>query len=1696
MNNGNSFLSFSAILVQLAFFALVNVGLEKPVGSISGRVSLEKPGFHLHFSNLKNKKVYALAILRTGPGNDERGVWVKPDGTFQIDHLPAGEYSLRIDAPGYSESERAEFVNDGTVTKLEEQIYLEIMHPSVQIASNRKTFTSEELPYFWINCVGATKATVKLYKTDILKFKQSVLAANKKAQGTNANQNEDSPPENNFPVSFSSYLSLYKNYGTKEPDLFRNQKPAKILNREIETKGDQWVNAQFKLNSPLVQGDYVGLVEIASVSGEKDWDIFWFSVTDLGLIVKHDKEQLVARAVNLINLQPVNKVKVQLESSAGENDSNEAVKLGAVSTGADGLATIHFSQKHKTLVNSIFAIGSYAQSKAYCGVWSSGESMNSLEYKTYFYTERPIYRLGQTTYFKGIVRELGADGFHTPAAGLAVKAIIEDPSNNKVWQGTFKTNDHGSFHGLFNIPDDGKTGAYQLTFTYPDGNKSYNSFEVAQYRKPEYEVVIKPTQARVIAGQKITAQIKATYYFGAPVANARIKYSVYAANDWGSRFHLMPRPKFYGYFDDWDNDDDSNEYSNYSGGGDFISEGTAQTDANGEAIVEIATRKIEPPSVNLFDSDYYDKRYKIEAEVTDLSRMSVISSGYCSVTAGSFALFVQPESWVVNAGKPIPVSVKAVDYEGHPIANQSVNIKLSRLIWDSNANRSAGQELAGQRSVTTDAQGKASLVLDTKGSMRSDTYFIGAQAQDSSGNLIYDQSSVWISSDNYPYVCNSNEAKKQSLQIKLDKFAYKPGDIAKAVISAPLTGQEGAQAIVAVEGTKIHKLWIVPMRATAKVIDLPIRSEYSPNVYVTVTLVGKEHQYYNQSKIIRVSPKEHFLNIVVSTDKEKYSPGETVKYTIKTTDQDEHPIANAELSFGLVDESIYAIRNEVAENIQKFFYNKRPNWVQTYCTFDEEYSGGPDKTELVPTVRKDFRDTAVWLPNLKTNSQGIAIASVKLPDNLTTWRATIRGITAGTDVGSQINKIISTQDLIVRLSLPRFFSLGDETSINAVVHNYTGKIQPVDLTLAPSPQFAVNGNLKHTLTVLPDKAQRFSWPVKLVNSGLATVSIKAVGKTAADAMETKVNVLPLGIPAFAIKSGELLNDPASTNIAVGNLSDACLGTYKHRLSVAASSIGPVLGNFDKLIDYPYGCTEQTISRLMPSVVAMTLHKKLDLPIDKKQLDLFAKVYKRSMAKLTDYQHEDGGWGWWQTDDSNPYLTSLVLQGFYQLQQVGYAVDAGQIKKGTAWLSKACNELQKQLTDPKRAPVTYREMIDYGFEDREQQTDLATMIYALSLYNIKPPAAATQWLLTKVPTMSPEALCYLTLALKHNGDHRFDKSYKQLMHLAEHEDQYAEWDHTRNMLRLLGIPERAYDYTYRFTGVETTALSLQTVLAVEPENTALIEAIKRWLLVQRDGNGWSNTKTTAQVFLALLQEQVNFNQKRTTNETLKVAAADQLIKQLVFDASNRFAPEEEISIPAPEKQQMISLNKSGPGRVYYNSLITYTRNLKAGENIAAASSPAGLSLERSFYRLVPLNTDKGYFRSERIGDNIIHAGETVLMKIKVDTPISLPYVILQAYLPSGAEIVEDKSKENVIAKDNNNDSSSGSDWGAAWWTHQDILDDRIVFFGTELPAGKSEFSTLVRMEMPGNYQINPLNLEGMYAKNVRAYSSLGKVQVTE
>jgi uncharacterized protein YfaS (alpha-2-macroglobulin family) len=155
------------------------------------------------------------------------------------------------------------------------------------------------------------------------------------------------------------------------------------------------------------------------------------------------------------------------------------------------------------------------------------------------------------------------------------------------------------------------------------------------------------------------------------------------------------------------------------------------------------------------------------------------------------------------------------------------------------------------------------------------------------------------------------------------------------------------------------------------------------------------------------------------------------------------------------------------------------------------------------------------------------------------------------------------------------------------------------------------------------------------------------------------------------------------------------------------------------------------------------------------------------------------------------------------------------------------------------------------------------------------------------------------------------------------------------------------------------------------------------------------------------------------------------------------------------------------------------------------------------RIVPSATKADgtpHFTTQPITDNTAHAGETLLLKVDLSSPIAVPYVMVECPLPSGAEVIDQKIQNdlegNTDESSNDPDAQQIGDWGRSWWTHQDILDDKIVFFVTHLEAGKNTFSTLVRVEMPGTFQVAPMRIEGMYTDKVRGYSNLGLLKVVE
>ncbi len=1333
--------------------------------------------------------------------------------------------------------------------------------------------------------------------------------------------------------------------------------------------------------------------------------------------------------------------------------------------------------------------------------------------RTNVVTDRTIYRLGHTIFFRGITRTISQKGFENPGSGIPVDVKFISPEHSNIAACKLRTGEFGDFHGSFVIPENGRTGDYQIVATFVDGTTVVTNAEVAQFRKPEYNVEILPESRITVAGSTLKFKIKANYFFGAPVPNATVNYKIRSQPDWSIRSDLADTSQY-----SCVSCGDRNRSNYYSDSLDE-SRGSVQTDARGEAIVEIKT----PPSTGFsnkgpFEIDYLEKKFSVSAEVTDLSHKTVEGFGTAIVVPARFALMTNTNHTMISANQKMTVSIRAIGYDRRPVAGLPVNISFEHRDYDWLAASYAekGTVLVEQHAIT-DKDGYAQIIITANKMWAGGRCFIKARATDDEGHVAGDSAACWFTGDGPMNECGDTA----QLQIELDKSRYMPGETLRAIILRPRRFAK-ATGLLTIEGFNLdHRN--LPLGKDNWSLELPIKESYAIGTRLGVCAVNSQREVIEADPVeVSVTPKTQLLSLDIKPTKHKYQPGEMAEFQIAARTSTGQPAPGANLMLALVDEKIFALKADTSCGIAKALFGHPVN-LSTHLrkSFDRassnltldlvpltfgdvlktaissafskvvsqlnrlnscsggseaRYSNSRSENLQVNTgqsisqvaksdyavqnsgvIRSDFRDTAFWSPSLQTDRKGLATLQVKLPDNLTAWRLTAEAITKDTAVGSTRTSIIATKPLVARLSMPRFFTEGDAGFVTGIVHNYTDHKQNIKLNLFASVHFKIGKASLQSIMIPPHEVGKVTWPLQAVAKGQGRIIFKAAGQTGNDALAEEIPVRPFSYTVFAAKNGTLKDDNRVTEIPLKMSSDGRSGHFK--LGVASSAIGPVLGSFDELIDYPYGCTEQTMSRLIPSVVAMQLHRKLGVPIKEETKKLFDHVYKKAFIKLVEHQNEDGGWGWWANDKSSAYLTAYVMEGLHWLTQCGYTIDKSMIDSGLERLQEYSGSFG-----------------DIG--NLETGTDNAYVTYALSLYGKQPNQMALRKTCATIHTLGPESLSYLVLAFNQFGDRPASKAaYKQLMALANKNWEFTQWDHTPALYERLGI-HGIRDYTYRFTGVETTALALRAVLTVEPDNEKLLSSIRRWILLQHDENGWINTKTTAAVFIALLEDELAASRGKPTNFTVTTRSGGKTLSSFVFGRPNQYCAEQVSTLALTGNENALTISKFGSGKLYYSSLLTYERSVKPGQKIVSQCSPPDLVLEREFFKLKTVrNADGARHISEvPIEQSAVRAGDTILMRITVRTPERFPYISMEAPLPSGAEVVSDKRI------------------GGNWYTHRDILDDKIVFFIRDMSAGEATFDTLLRMEMPGKFNISPAKFEGMYTKSVRGNSSSDRIEI--
>ena len=932
-------------------------------------------------------------------------------------------------------------------------------------------------------------------------------------------------------------------------------------------------------------------------------------VSDVGLVTKTAPGQFLVYAANRMTSDPLPDCRVQVLVDRKASASGV--------TGGDGTYEAAVAAEKPDDVVAVAQCGTQV-AVTDPGAYAFRHTMRDL--LGYIYTDRPVYRPGHTVRYKSVLRwrERGAV---VPFDRAPVEIAIVDERQKVLVRDRRSPDEFGAVTGSFTIPATASLGYYTVRVTRGEQTAS-GSFEVQEYRKPEYDVAVRIPVRYALQGSSITATIAARYYFGQPVAGARVKY-------------VLHRQPYYSPQRDESGEGGPDDGPDAAGwyGGDEQLEGSAQLNDQGTVDVSI------PLDVQERAQDYLAR---IEARVTDASSREVSGASSVVATVGRFMVVARSARFVYGAGETVAIDARAVDYEGHAQAGARMHAVLERVEYP-NGYASPVATTIQQGELDGDAEGRARWSFAAPSKPGSYRVRVSAQSE---GRSVADQTYIWV-----PGRMDGVESEYQFLELVADRRSYQPGETAKLLIKG---AEFDASVLVTKEHQRVAYHRVIRTRAN-EAFDLPVEDDDVGDVFVSVAFV-KDDRVYRAERRLNVPATKRQLTVSAAADKTIVRPGEPGVFTLRVTDASGSPV-RAQLSVGLVDEAVYGVRPDTTPDPLRFFHRREYSEVGTQFSRDYMFVGYSGTEQLLlarhrrrpmsladfkadrpdrPRVRKEFPDTAFWAGDVTTDASGSAQVRVDYPDSLTTWRLTVRAVTVATDVGVTTTKTTTTKDVILRVVPPRFLTEGDRVSIPAIVHNYLPDAKTVSLSLvadgltpsgappAASLQIASNGQQRVDAGYLADRVR--------------TVTITGTAKTdaASDALQISLPVLPAGLQRNAGSSGSIV-EAGERSVELTIPEGANASARSVRLSLAPSLAGTMLGALDYLTSFPWGCTEQTLSSFVPNLVVMRALSQLQIA-PTERLQALDRQVADGLKRLYDYQHDDGGWGWWKADQNHPFMT--------------------------------------------------------------------------------------------------------------------------------------------------------------------------------------------------------------------------------------------------------------------------------------------------------------------------------------------------------------------------------------------------------------------------------------------------------------------------
>ena len=1294
----------------------------------------------------------------------------------------------------------------------------------------------------------------------------------------------------------------------------------------------------------------------------------------------------------------------------------------------------------------------------------------------YMYTDRPIYRPGQTVSYRAILRE-AYNGRYTPVSLETIPLTVFDQDRNMLVEATLSPSGFGTVHGQYTLSENAQPGTYQISTEFGG-----IWFDVAEYRKPEINLQVSTLSdiEDTLANQLLQAQVEARYFFDAPAGDIDLNWSLYANREYFS----LPGYRVGEENDRW-------VYPYWFGGyyGQLVDSGEGRTTSQGLLDLEL---EIAPEEST--------QQYSLEVTMTDESGFPISARTEFTVHPAEFYIGVRPDTWLGQAGNEIAFEVLTVDWDGAAAPDQDLRAVFQEVTWVreevdevymlpelipqytevSSAEFRTGPDGIARLAFTPPDSGTYQLEIQGTGAAKTQVLlWVGGQGQ-----------AVWPNLPN------------QRLRITADKASYAPGDTAEIFIPNPFGA--GTKALVTVERGIVTRDFMLNLEESGYTLSLPLTDDDAPNVYVSATLIGHgeagDPDFRQGYLNLLVEPTAQQLNVEVTaisngkdvacslatTCPEHLEPRQEVTFDLRVTDSNGNPV-QGEFSLAVADLAALALADPNSMDIMPAFYGEQPLGVSTSLALTMHVQrqlfvpggmGGGGGDGDIPFVREEFPDTAYWNAEIVTDANGQAQATFILPDNLTTWHVDIRGLTLDTRVGQAQTHVVTSRDLLIRPVTPRFFVVGDHVRISAVVHNNSATDLQVDVALQAAGFILDDPATElQEISVAAGSRQQVLWWGSVAadaNEAAVTMLFSASGQSASGDVFYQDITKPVwgDIPVVSYVAPQtfgtagVLDDSGERLELVSLPQSYDPGSGELFLELAPSLAAAMTTGLNVLEHYPYECTEQTVSRFLPNLEAYRAIQGLGLEAPDLQVRL-DRTLNVGLERLLTNQNADGGWNWWPVSApspyadeyeqviSDPYVTAYVLFGLSRAKAAGVFVDDAVIQNASNFLLTSMSTMWGDLETWRIDRIAFMQYVVAQAGGPER---LGMDANELFLYRDR---------------LSPWAQAMLAMTFEYlsPGHEHATTLLSDLNTSAKRSATGSHWEGDNSWRNME-------------TGVFNSAVVVYALAQQDPASPTLPEAV-RYLMAHRDARGaWASTYETAWTILSLTEVMKgtgelagDFAFSADVNGTQ--LAQGQAGGDMRLNAVTSAVPVAQLYAEYPNALTL--QREAGPGRLYYTAHLNVLRPV---EDVASLN--AGIGVERAYSRLEQESESE-----QQAVVNVLEsaiAGETLKVRLTLTLDSEAHYLIVEDYFPAGAEVLDANLKTSQQTLQYDVRDPYGDGWG--WWYFSDpqIFDDHIAWAVDYLPAGTYELAYLLVLNQPGQYRVIPAQARLFYFPEVQGNSA--------